>query len=882
MRKAFLSILILCCFAFANYGFANLCFASEALEYFVAPYGNKEAAGTIDDPFDKLNTAIKKIKPNGSPVVINMRKGIYYMEETAVFGPEISGTFESPVTVRAYNGENVMLSGGRPVVRWEVLDNGLWRSYVPEYDFVRNMEVNGIGAVRAQTDYKLVHEGTFKDLPNYFDDGIIIDKSNVPENFTGKNCELFFQLKWYEYHIKIDRAEQNPTNADKLKLYFKQPYNAEAFWLCAGSMTTSDEFTIINDLSLLDQEGEFYFDNESKYLYYKPRQGENPNNAQTFISKKEVLLKVEGENTQNKAGNLIFEGLTFANTTWVKGEYEGFIVDQSVNFVEVANDLKTAKPAYQIIPAAVQLDMAENVVFKDNTFSNLGAVGLGLYDGVSGTVTEGNIFRDIGSSAISVGLVSHDDSAKEGKTNVAYRKPAWASSTYPHFHALNATGGSDGFWSSNSVAGGPWLTVDLQREYSICEIELVPRGDPNYDISEARKNFEIQASLDKNFSSYTVLGAQGEEDFGINNVWHCAVESTEKFRYVRFKKTTEGLGEIRELRVYTHDLGDIPEKQVCQDNIIRNNVIARAATDFVGSAAVHIFYTENLELSNNLIIDAPYTGISFGWGWQMPNTTCRDNKIIANRIEHVMQRQYDGGGIYLLGDQPNLQITGNVIRDVRFGAGGIYPDEGTSGTFSEKIQITGNIIDDSPYWLHLWSGSSENFTITGNYTTNSVYANSGVHSSMTNNKMYIRDYPPAVVQKIIDASGPLGEYASLVEQVNGLPISGPETVDDYLNYGTNLSGAAWYSRYYLAGLIQTAEWYVELVADARIDVSANATYNDFVSALTATQEVYIAAQNETVTVDDLAAARVNLRNRTLELLDSGIFEGMNETVKTIN
>lgn len=853
-------------------------FAEGSVEYFVSPYGRKNASGTIDDPFDTLYTAIETIETDGSAIVINMLEGIYYMPKPVVFSHEFSGTLGASITVKAYNDEKVVLSGGRPVVGWKETDDGLWRAYAPEYKYVRNLEMNSIGAKRAHTEAKIFHQGTFGD--GTYPDGIYISKSDVPEDFTGKNCELLFQSNWNEIHIKIDKCVEDSSDTGLLKLYFKKPYNAMAFSTRPSSVRENVYFTIINDKALLDNEGEFYFDNKTGFLYYKPRPGEIIEGSVGYIAEEEVLLKIQGENTVNKAGNLVFEGLNFANTTWKKGEYEGFVSRQSVSYYDMTNDLKNASPAYQTIPAAVQLDYVDNVVFRNNTFSNLGAVALGFYDGVTNCRVEGNIFHDIGSSAISVGLEAHRHSAKEGSTNVAFRKKAWASDTYTYYNALQALNG--GLWTAPSGTYATF-TVDLEKEYTISGIELVPRGDANYDKPSARMNFEILASSDKDFSEYSVLGRQGAEDFGIDNTWSCDVSDETKYRYIRFRKTDSASSEISDFRVYTGDLDGIAEKEVCTDNVITNNVIARSGNDYIGSAGIHAFYTNGLEISNNLLTDLPYTGISLGWGWQRDNNTCGNNIIRKNRIEHIMQRQYDGGGIYILGDQPDLLIEENVIRDIRYGAGGIYPDEGTSGTSEEPISIRSNVVEDAAYWLHMWSASSKYITTENNYTTIPSYLNSGSSCSLSGNVLYIKNNVPSSVQALIDSSGPTGEYALLSDRVEGLVQYEPEDVSEYLNYGPHTFktlDTATYVKQYMTGLLMSANWYKELI-ECMDSVGEYPEYTAFLAALEeakAQYDFHIAGEGS---VQTLSGARVDLKNSIDALVKTDIFSGFEEVTEFI-
>src|SRR5699024_950350 len=97
-------------------------------------------------------------------------------------------------------------------------------------------------------------------------------------------------------------------------------------------------------------------------------------------------------------------------------------------------------------------------------------------------------------------------------------------------------------------------------------------------------------------------------------------------------------------------------------------------------------FTQRMEVSNNFIKDAAYSGMSIGWGWGnfdgtesgfsdwgvsnsqgwsiipgYPTQTCFDNKIVNNRIDTVMTILHDGGLIYTLGEQKDTEISGNFV-----------------------------------------------------------------------------------------------------------------------------------------------------------------------------------------------------------------------------
>ena len=113
MKKKFLSVITLV-FIMMTFLSIGVC-ASNTVHYFVALDGDDANDGSIDAPFATIEGARNAIRslenyPSGG-VVVNIRGGEYPMTSTISFSSQDSGTKEAPVVYRAYNGEEVRLSG---------------------------------------------------------------------------------------------------------------------------------------------------------------------------------------------------------------------------------------------------------------------------------------------------------------------------------------------------------------------------------------------------------------------------------------------------------------------------------------------------------------------------------------------------------------------------------------------------------------------------------------------------------------------------------------------------------------------------------------------------------------------------------------------------
>jgi hypothetical protein len=108
-----------------------------------------------------------------------------------------------------------------------------------------------------------------------------------------------------------------------------------------------------------------------------------------------------------------------------------------------------------------------------------------------------------------------------------------------------------------------------------------------------------------------------------------------------------------------------------------------------GSVAVCVTYARHVVIEHNLFRNLPYSAISVGWRWAPGLSNAHSNLIRRNRIEGVMFQAGDGGGIYLVGEQPGTRVLENWISDSgrNYWSHGIYPDE-----FSDHMEIAHNYI----------------------------------------------------------------------------------------------------------------------------------------------------------------------------------------------
>lgn len=138
------------------------------------------------------------------------------------------------------------------------------------------------------------------------------------------------------------------------------------------------------------------------------------------------------------------------------------------------------------------------------------------------------------------------------------------------------------------------------------------------------------------------------------------------------------------------DAAQVAEPFRVAGNAVENCFIHHAGhVHGAGGIGVWIGASSGNTVAHNEICDLWYTGVSVGWQWGARLNDTRDNRVVSNRIHHVMQRLEDGGGIYCLGFQPGTVLANNIIHDSGWDGGpahcrGIYLDEGCVGYLVEN------------------------------------------------------------------------------------------------------------------------------------------------------------------------------------------------------
>jgi hypothetical protein len=242
------------------------------ITYFVATTGNDSNPGTIGAPFKtiaKAQQAIQDLKTGGGftqPVTVYIRGGTYYLDATLEFWDVDSGEFGKRITYKNYNGENVVVSGGKRIT-WTGTVGDKWVATGIDWRFRRLRTGNSWGILARWPNYDAGNplNGGYLFVKNSTNlDTEIKSNVSIPSyNYTGAQLYVFLHDSWITGVFPV-------TSTDVPSSTFHGNFLNEAgLWVDQGC-----RFYVQNVLDALDAPGEWFLDTASHTLYYKPRAGE--------------------------------------------------------------------------------------------------------------------------------------------------------------------------------------------------------------------------------------------------------------------------------------------------------------------------------------------------------------------------------------------------------------------------------------------------------------------------------------------------------------------------------------------------------------------------------------------------------------------------------
>ena len=182
---------------------------------FVSSKGDDRNSGTEEQPLATLKRAqevVRACKQNG-PITVCLRQGTYYLNETLIFGAEDSGTKDAPIVYRAYEDEEVVVSGAESLdLIWEDAGDGLVKAKVPEGLDFDQLFINGEKMVRCRYPNADPGDGFFDGSiqwvsPETSQDAIDSTRLKGYANPVGAFVHGMMSMGWGTLHFRILEKE---------------------------------------------------------------------------------------------------------------------------------------------------------------------------------------------------------------------------------------------------------------------------------------------------------------------------------------------------------------------------------------------------------------------------------------------------------------------------------------------------------------------------------------------------------------------------------------------------------------------------------------------------------------------------------------------------
>jgi hypothetical protein len=387
---------------------------------YVAPDGDDSNLGTLTQPFRTIvrarDLARSRTSTMTGDIIVYLRGGTYPQAATLAFGNADSGKGKFYVKYMAFPGERPLITGGRVVSGWTVSDatNDIYSADAGTTAF-RQLYVNGVKATRARSPNLGANgEANFYRLSGW-------DKAahNVQHaaaylsNWTNlSKVEMHLMTAWADNTLRLASVS---TSGNTAYVKFQSPEDSILFVrpnprLDQQGWGAGRVFYFENALEFLDQPGEWYLDEVTNTVYYKPRTGEDMATATVVAPMVETIVSIEGTSTSDQVANIWFQGLTFAHSTYMRPSLDGYLDGQAGQYnltADVNNDQTVGRPA-----AGVSVTNANHIRFERNLFAQMAATGLDFVSGTHDDVIVGNVFTDIGGSAISIGKFTANETTE--------------------------------------------------------------------------------------------------------------------------------------------------------------------------------------------------------------------------------------------------------------------------------------------------------------------------------------------------------------------------------------------------------------------------------------------------------------------------------------
>ena len=377
---------------------------------YVSPTGTgdgktEQTPTTLQGALEQL-AAVDKDTLSGDIEVI-LADGYYRQLETLALNDSHGGNNNYSVIFKAAedgNDEAPVIGGGISVAGSAFAQSS--KAGVYEYNLnqlnlsfdvkTRQLYVNNVRATRARSEGTLTNAQFLYDSDGTTNIGMVCDNTELLNYAHPEDLEMVSFSHWA--HQRCQVASVEPYGEGQVKLIMDQPGWGRLTQLPeSGGLRPATIKYYENALELLDEPGEWYLDETAQKLYYMPRIWEDMDEVTFTIPVVDgEMITVIGTSSEKQVQNICFDGITFADTTWMRPS-------TGRGHAAAQNNYLWDKDDDTLVKAAVTVQKANSVQFLNCTFTRLGINAINMTTGVQNALIMGNHFYDISGNAIAIG-----------------------------------------------------------------------------------------------------------------------------------------------------------------------------------------------------------------------------------------------------------------------------------------------------------------------------------------------------------------------------------------------------------------------------------------------------------------------------------------------
>jgi len=233
------------------------CLTPAQTEIFISPSGKDSNPGTKEKPFASIARAQDEARQKKSILNIFLRGGTYYQSEPVIITSMDSRDDDSPLSFKAFRGENVILSGAVSLnLSWRRYKNGIWQAKVDKDIIFDQLFVNG--KLQRMARYPNYNPKA-RILGGTAADALSAERLKIYLNPEGAYVHALHSAEWGDFHYLVKGRDE------------KGELVLEGGWQNNRRMGMHKKHRFIeNVFEELDTVGEWYFDKISKILFFYP------------------------------------------------------------------------------------------------------------------------------------------------------------------------------------------------------------------------------------------------------------------------------------------------------------------------------------------------------------------------------------------------------------------------------------------------------------------------------------------------------------------------------------------------------------------------------------------------------------------------------------